>query len=373
MNDVHDADVKTPAVSTESSKVETNRVAVGGMRLMAFDLLKLFAIFLVIYGHSIQHLLSSHYSDEPVYRYIYSFHMPLFMMVSGFFSVSSMRQSFIPFLSKKFRQLILPCLTWGLLLWYSCHLALWIFRGLSFSPFAFWGYLFYDWWFLKSCFLCYLLAWLGEHSRLSKPVWILLTLMLSSFVSTFYFKLMYPGFVVGMLLRTNDNLFRWLVRRWYVPAIVFAAMSFFWDKSFWEHSFSMRDTIKGLLVGGVLVTDGLYYDVYRLLIGIVGSLSFIGLFNRVFTGSPATPFARVCSDWGGYTLSIYILQSIILEIGLGFLLKLDGLGFVAFNFVVAPAISFLVLVFCVLIAKQIERSRVAAYLLMGKPLGATRR
>ena len=69
-------------------------------RIKAFDFLKFFAIFLVIWGHVIQYFLSSDYSDELVYRIIYSFHMPLFMMVSGYFSVSSMSLSIGTFLRK---------------------------------------------------------------------------------------------------------------------------------------------------------------------------------------------------------------------------------------------------------------------------------
>lgn len=55
-------------------------------RLVYFDLLKLFAIYLVIIGHCVQYLLPTRPYDEPLYVYIYSFHMPLFMMISGFFS-----------------------------------------------------------------------------------------------------------------------------------------------------------------------------------------------------------------------------------------------------------------------------------------------
>ena len=84
-----------------------------GKRLPYFDVLKLFAIFLVLWGHCIQYFLSSQYSDEPVYRYIYSFHMPLFMMISGYFSASSMRLHFTELITKKSRQLLLPCV--------SCH------------------------------------------------------------------------------------------------------------------------------------------------------------------------------------------------------------------------------------------------------------
>ncbi len=83
-------------------------------RNIAFDLLKLFAIFLVLWGHCIQHMKVTN-TDEPVYLFIYSFHMPLFMMISGYFSISSLSMRVWPFLKKKFIQLLLPCVTWYVL------------------------------------------------------------------------------------------------------------------------------------------------------------------------------------------------------------------------------------------------------------------
>lgn len=53
-------------------------------RIAYFDLLKLFAVLLVIVGHVI-----SQYDDRgyghPINVWIYSFHMPLFMFMSGLF------------------------------------------------------------------------------------------------------------------------------------------------------------------------------------------------------------------------------------------------------------------------------------------------
>ena len=71
-----------------------------GNRLRSFDILKLFAIFLVLWGHCIQYFLSSKPVDEPLYRTIYAFHMPLFMMISGYFAASSMHIRLNDFLKK---------------------------------------------------------------------------------------------------------------------------------------------------------------------------------------------------------------------------------------------------------------------------------
>lgn len=50
-------------------------------RQLSFDALKLITIFLVIWGHCVQHLLSSDYYEDTVYVVIYSFHMPLFFFI----------------------------------------------------------------------------------------------------------------------------------------------------------------------------------------------------------------------------------------------------------------------------------------------------
>ena len=54
------------------------------------DILKCFAIFLVLYGHSIQYLTPQHFENCILFKFIYSFHMPLFAMISGYFSFPSM-------------------------------------------------------------------------------------------------------------------------------------------------------------------------------------------------------------------------------------------------------------------------------------------
>jgi fucose 4-O-acetylase-like acetyltransferase len=55
-------------------------------RLVMVDTLKGIAILLVLWGHCIQFFIvgSDSYYDNIAYRVIYSFHMPLFMTVSGY-------------------------------------------------------------------------------------------------------------------------------------------------------------------------------------------------------------------------------------------------------------------------------------------------
>ena len=54
-------------------------------RLMWADVVKGLLMILVILGHSIQCVLGEGCFDDHVWNMIYSFHMPAFMAVSGYF------------------------------------------------------------------------------------------------------------------------------------------------------------------------------------------------------------------------------------------------------------------------------------------------
>lgn len=65
-----------------------------GNRIVYIDALKLFAIFSVLWGHSIQYLITDEYYLQPVYRFIYAFHMPLFMALSDMLCQTVMLQDY---------------------------------------------------------------------------------------------------------------------------------------------------------------------------------------------------------------------------------------------------------------------------------------
>lgn len=79
-------------------------------RVLYIDNLKAFAILLVILGHVIQRT-DVDYDNNLVFRYIYSFHMPLFMFLSGFFV--SEKKSIGNTVRLRARSLIIPFIVWG--------------------------------------------------------------------------------------------------------------------------------------------------------------------------------------------------------------------------------------------------------------------
>ena len=79
------------------------------------DNIKVVLIFLVVFGHLIERYIDTSDTLMAIYMFIYIFHMPLFMMISGFFAGNIAKYSFGKFLKKKFIQLIFPCIIYGFL------------------------------------------------------------------------------------------------------------------------------------------------------------------------------------------------------------------------------------------------------------------
>lgn len=127
-------------------------------RILWPDILKSLAVFLVILGHVSSTYDSQGYSS-PLALWIYSFHMPLFMMLSGMFFKYSLKKDFKTLLIDKSRLLLLPLLSWGLMNF--------IIETLLFADINKWGGVIVDYiksggslrgyWYLK-CLFIYLIV-----------------------------------------------------------------------------------------------------------------------------------------------------------------------------------------------------------------------
>ena len=87
------------------------------------DLLRGFAIILVVFGHCIQegsgaaYRTEQLYFDDRLYQFIYSFHMPLFMMISGYLNWKGIegareRASRISLVRRRAASLLIPVFAW---------------------------------------------------------------------------------------------------------------------------------------------------------------------------------------------------------------------------------------------------------------------
>lgn len=66
-----------------------------GNRIDYLDTLKGIAIILVLMGHIIQYIFwnsSANFFSDDIFKYIYGFHMPLFMLICGFLTNLSLKK-----------------------------------------------------------------------------------------------------------------------------------------------------------------------------------------------------------------------------------------------------------------------------------------
>ena len=82
-------------------------------RLVYLDALKGILMVLVILGHVIQSSISD-YQHNVLFRLIYSFHMPLFFLISGYLTYKGKYDGKL--VPKRFVQCIIPFISWAFLL-----------------------------------------------------------------------------------------------------------------------------------------------------------------------------------------------------------------------------------------------------------------
>ena len=182
-------------------------------RILYWDVIKCFAIFMVVWGHSIEMLQPdiSKIWNDPIASTIISFHMPLFMTVSGYFARSVFTTNLWDMVVKKARQLLLPSVS----LYFIIGIALIFLRHQEFCP-AFQsllGYCSVSFWFLKALFIYYVLTcavvilW-RKSSLLSISVVIFGGAILPvAWLDYVHCMSMFPYFLIGIILFKFEHVF----------------------------------------------------------------------------------------------------------------------------------------------------------------------
>ena len=287
-------------------------------RDMFWDVVKGFAILLVVLGHSInyasgaEYLKSEEFYNNILFIFIYSFHMPIFMVVSGYlFFNSASRHTPSSIIVSRLRMLVIPILTFAVI--YKFPMILSVFKGetslLSFShdffTFTFFGY---HLWFLWSIFLNTLLVLVVEKFKIPRYtyffIWICLLLIPGNILNGLY-SFMFPFFIIGFLLHQYDHKTQWSNNKcvMIISAFIFLILLFLFD----------RDTYVYVYGQDIVRENGLYYllkDIQRFITGLSGSIFIINALRYLHNHFKASPLFNYLSILGKNSMGIYCFHHI---------------------------------------------------------------
>lgn len=315
----------------------------GGGRIIHIDYLKAFAIILVVVGHVIQFYYADQPTDNFIYRLIYSFHMPLFMLLSGYFAHTSLQSPHNIFFYKKTKELLLPCISWSLLLYpllstihFVAHHELYPMQHILI-------FIVNNFWFLKSCFICYIVCYFIERSKKTKNILYIFAILLSQTSDIYNINTMLPCFVVGLFFK--------------------------------RYHYKLQST-RGITSAGILlwfllfaISEYLHSNGDSINCGLIKSLMGCSLAISLFYISQRAKLCRFekrLVDIGSKTLGIYILQDVIVSYTTSKIIHFESLHPILFYTLLVPIITVVVICMAVSCINFIHRDRRLSIALLGK-------
>ena len=212
-------------------------------RDLSIDYIKGVLIFLVVWAHFISSFLlkdNSTFLRDPLYKAIYSFHMPLFVFISGWFFKNSTDNSFFCFIKKQFFRLIVPQISFVvlgivviLLFWNTFSYKICVNGTLSIKQiyhvvtFA---------WYLWCIFLCTL--FINAVKRITKNkldyvilfacviMWLLINYLPGPIFQNQQFARMLPCFFLGMQAKKHEDRFETLKKKIFISCL-FVCLGYF--------------------------------------------------------------------------------------------------------------------------------------------------
>ena len=310
-----------------------------GKRIDYLDLTKTIAIYLVILGHCIFRLDRDLSTGGGIYEFIYSFHMPLFMMVSGLFVSSSLKLDLKTLVTKKLKQLVIPAVTCTVI---SC-LYFYIVR----DSYNYRDEIIGNSWFLKTLFVYYVIFWLVKRIHLPDYVLCLLSCALLFLIPHSYslqVNWLFPFFWMGFFYKKHHDAIESKLKYWSVLALIVFITLYYCRSRMGFTNYIRID----------YATMWTYYDriIMNYIIAASGSLSVISLCH-IFVRYCPKSVIRI----GQFTLGIYTLQTILLANTFQDLIKNDLDNWVLLNIVVSPLLSLIIMGICVWTIKTISKNK----------------
>lgn len=334
-------------------------------RNVSVDILKGVAAYLVVLGH----LVTGKEAYRPLYQFIYSFHMPLFMFLAGYTAVASYRNSVGKwnFLYKRFVNIMVPYLFWTVCFAVIINGS---FRGVDWQELLFEMFISNQkYWFLPTLFgliigyVCYcsirtgIRTWILKGKEQYEPGEGLMTVIDAASC------ILITGVFVLLMFVTKFQICRDIVG-FTIP--FFAAVMYMehqWVHALFHHrvTAALAFLVFCLLIGRFdFDRASIATSVLRMILGLCAVVMLLQLVEYLH-GSGRK--CRLLLFYGRGSLIIYLLQDWVLKYS--GLLKVQSFG-AAGDLVWYCIVSLLVCGICGVFCAGISRVPIARTLLLGK-------
>jgi len=290
------------------------------------DIAKGIAIILVVLGHSIQYgsykNINDSFFEDPIFIAIYSFHMPFFMLISGFLFYNT--TCYYPWkvnLLYRFKKIIIPIFTWNTvyLIFYNCI--------NSNSPMTFYKIILSytsNIWFLWAIFYCNIILLVIQRFFNDKVILYviigLLLLCLPNIRNLPLYIYMYPFFTLGYWVNKFKAYFPF--RKVTSPQIIISLIVFLLIFFILYEQYTKEDFV--YISGTAIIKDfgqlhprfdihQLYIDSFRILIGLVGSLFLFLLIRILYQQKWTRKLLYPLSIIGQRSLGSYITSTLFVN------------------------------------------------------------
>lgn len=333
------------------------------------DFIRAFAIITVVIGHSIQYGSGSTYNyfEDYIFKFIYSFHMPLFMLISGYLFYQTVnRHNFLANMISRCTSLLIPIIMWN-----TVNFIVYIYEKGAGEPHtfryilrAYWFAILENSWFLWALFYCSFVVLIVNcffnDNVIVYLIGLILTFITPDSYYLFLYKFMYPYFIIGYFYhKHSDNVKEkshtsfesWRLLGAFM--VIFIILLYFYNIN--SYIYTTRYTLIGKEIMSQLVVD-----VYRFAIGLFGSVFMILLLLKIYKIS-SDNVIEAFSIVGTNSLGIYMISGFIY----GYVLPCLTVEFSTVNYAMVMLESIVILVLSLLISLCLKKINCINLLFLG--------
>lgn len=270
------------------------------------DSLKGLLMVFVVLGHAIQFSIGEECENNHLWNYIYSFHMPTFMAVSGYLAFRRGVNNRFSIIYKRTNQLLVPFLLWSLIKWATfqrcdmnmlCNIILYPDEYFWFLWVLFFIVVFFN-----------LGAWIAEKLKVKQEVVIVglalcfVVLMVAADIRILgfqFFSYYFMFYVVGYYMHKYDRLIissTWVLA---ILAIMWVVMASFWKM----HELP-------IFLTGIPLPQTLMQYGYRFVTALVAVYTLLSVCPKLLDGTDK--WNKTLAKYGQISLGIYVVHLLLI-------------------------------------------------------------